>query len=423
MESLPSELISFIQPLRLLMRVEVFESFCFLLMGILIGEAKQGTVRASVFAPAVYQPQRLSDLFCRHKLSHQAFMAALARLVLRALYPVGLPVRLFWLADSTQTEKPYAKRVASVGWFHRTKRVAGRTQKLKGQCYVFAAHLYRYGQGQVWASVLVGALLYVKGRSLSHLTGDLLHQLRLPAEVGHVWIVDRGLLTRPVLRAVTARGQFTLGRVKCNQVVYFAPQDQARGRGRKKAYGVKCRVDKLLRRFAHRLQHRQMKLRVRGRERTVRLAEAQVLLRGVWAGRPLVVRVLIVTVPCSRLKRWYLLTTDLELEVTEAVQAYAGRQQVEVNFDEIKELGLGHYMGRSGQGVRRWPLFLCAAHLLLKLMATEVIEVTLPKLHWSWYRNEHSVGQLRRRLIEYCRPRISRAVGMISNLQEIRKAA
>lgn len=166
-----------------------------------------------------------------------------------------------------------------------------------------------------------------------------------------------------------------------------------------------------------------MKLRVRGRERTVRVADTQVLLRGVWASRPLVVRVMIVTVPRSQLKPWYLLTTDLELAVTEAVQAYESRQQIEINFDEIKELGLGHYMGRSGQGVRRWPLFLCAAHMMLKLMATEVIQVTLPKLNWSWYRNEHSVGQFRRRLIEYCRPRISRAVGTISNLQEMRKAA
>ena len=146
MESLPSELISFISSLRPLMRVEVFDSFCFLLMGLLIGEAKQGTVRASVFAPANYQPQRLSDLFCQHKLSHQAFMAALARLALQTLYPTGLPQRLFWIADATHTEKPFAERIASLGWFHRTKRVAGRMNKLKGHCYLFAAHLYRYGQ-------------------------------------------------------------------------------------------------------------------------------------------------------------------------------------------------------------------------------------------------------------------------------------
>ena len=47
MESLPSELLSFIQQLRPLMRLEVFESFCYLLMGILIGEAKHGRVRSS----------------------------------------------------------------------------------------------------------------------------------------------------------------------------------------------------------------------------------------------------------------------------------------------------------------------------------------------------------------------------------------
>lgn len=122
MESLPSELISFISALRPLMRAEVFDSFCFLLMGLLVGEAKQGTVRASVFAPAQYQPQRLSDLFCRHRLSHQAFMATLARLALATLYPQGWPQRLFWVADATNTEKPYAERSSGVHWFHRYPR-------------------------------------------------------------------------------------------------------------------------------------------------------------------------------------------------------------------------------------------------------------------------------------------------------------
>lgn len=224
MESLPAEVISFISGLRPLMRAEVFDSFCFLLMGLLVGEAKHGTVRASVFAPADYQPQRLSDLFCRHKLSHQALMAALARLALAALYPAGLPARLFWIADSTTTEKPFAKRVSGVGWFHRTKRVAGRTKKLKGHCYLFAAHLYRHGQEQLWARVLCGALLYVKGQSLSELTGELARHLRLPAEARHVWVLDRGLLSRPALRALDRQGQFAVGRARRNQVVYFAPR-------------------------------------------------------------------------------------------------------------------------------------------------------------------------------------------------------
>lgn len=423
MDSLPSELISFIQHLRPLMRAEVFDSFCLLLTGILVGEAKHGTVRASVFAPADYQPQRLSDLFCRHRLSHQAFMAALARLALVTLYPAGLPNRLFWIADSTHTEKPHAERVSSVAWFHRTKRVAGRAKKLKGHCYLFAAHLYRYGQEQLWASALCGALVYVKGRTLPELTGDMAHMLRLPPEVRHVWVVDRGLLSRPLLRALDRQGQFALGRTRCNQVVYFTPRRQRRGRGRKKTYGAKCRADKLLARFPERLRHQRMKLHVAGRERAVEVADALVLLRGVRAAKPLIVRVIVVSVPRSKLKPWYLVTTDLELEVGEAVRAYAGRQQIEVNFDEVKELGLSNYMGRSGQGVRRWPLFLCAAQMTLKLMATGIIDLPLPRLNWSWYAKENTVGQMRRRLVEYCRPRISRMLEGVANLREMKKAA
>jgi hypothetical protein len=115
MESLPLELVSFIQQMRPLFRIEVFESFCYLLTGILIGEAKGGTVRASVFAPEDYWPQRLSDLFCRHKVSHQAFMAKLVGVALRVIYPVGPAGRLFWIADATYTEKPKAQ----ASGFHR----------------------------------------------------------------------------------------------------------------------------------------------------------------------------------------------------------------------------------------------------------------------------------------------------------------
>ena len=87
MESLPPALLDFISMFRPLLRTEVFDSFTYLLCGLLIGEAKHGTVRASVFAPAHYQPQRLSDLFCCHKLSRQALMAQLTQGVLTGAFP------------------------------------------------------------------------------------------------------------------------------------------------------------------------------------------------------------------------------------------------------------------------------------------------------------------------------------------------
>src|SRR3989442_9743832 len=203
MDSLPSVLTTILQTFQPLMRAEVFTSFGYLLTGLLIGEVKAGTVRASVFAPADYWPQRLSDLFCRHKLSGQALMAHLAALALASLYSQGLPERLFWIADATYTEKPYAQHIASGDWFHRLKYVAGRAKNLKGHCYVFAAHLYTVGdaKGRQWASVLVGALLYVKGRSIPTLVGTLAQHLRLPPMVRPVWLTDSGILSRPLLRA------------------------------------------------------------------------------------------------------------------------------------------------------------------------------------------------------------------------------
>lgn len=414
MDSLPSELTAVIQLFRPLFRVEVFQSFCYLMLGLLIGEAKYGTVRASVFAGPEYWPQRLSDLFCRHKLSHQAFMARLVQVMLAQLYPRGLPGRLFWIADSTTTEKPYAQRIASLGLFHRTKQVVGRAKHLKGHSYVLAAHLYQpvTEKTTAWASVLVGARLYVKGCSIPSLVGQLATHLRLPTGVRHVWLVDRGILSRPLLRALETVGQFVLGRVRCNQVVYFAPTADeaapAARRGRPRLFGFKCRVDELLKRCRHSLRRQSMTLRVRGRERTVHVFDAEVLLRGVWPGRPLPVRIIIMIVPGLKLKPWYLITTDLELDPLEAVRAYDGRYQIEVNIDEVKELGLGHYQGRSGQGVRRWPLFLCLAQMVLKFIATGVLPLALPALNWPWYRRETTVGQVRRRLIQRCRPPISR---------------
>lgn len=141
MDSLPSVLTTLLQSCQPLLRAEVFSSLGYLLTGVLIGEVKAGTARASVFAPADYWPQRLSDLFCRHKLSGQALRAHVAAVVLAELYPQGLPERRLWIADATYTEKPSAQHLASVDWFHRLKRVAGRAKNLKGHCYVFAAHL------------------------------------------------------------------------------------------------------------------------------------------------------------------------------------------------------------------------------------------------------------------------------------------
>jgi Transposase DDE domain len=239
------------------------------------------------------------------------------------------------------------------------------------------------------------------------LTVELARQLRLPEGVENCWIVDRGILCRGLLRGLGELKQFVIGRMRRNQVVYFAPEQSKTG-GRQRIYGEKSRVDELRRRFLGRLRQQEMTLRVWGKQDKVAVLSAEILLRGVWRGRAQAARIIIIVVPGLPLEPWYLLTTDLELDPCKVVEAYDGRYQIEINFDEVKELGLGHYQGRSGQGVRRWPLFLCAVQTFLKLIATGVLPVEMPTLNWDWYKREDTVGQVRRRLIDLCRPPLSR---------------
>jgi hypothetical protein len=51
------------------------------------------------------------------------------------------------------------------------------------------------------------------------------------------------------------------------------------------------------------------------------------------------------------------------------------------------------------------------------------IQLDLPQLNWSWYPREETVGQVRRRLIEHCRPRISRAKADEAMVQKLAQAA
>ena len=106
MESLPSALVSCIALLRPLVRAEVFASFAYLIVGILIGAAQVSTDRASFYVGADDWPQRRADRFARQKLSQQACMAKLVALALASLSPADLPARLLWIADSTYTEQP-----------------------------------------------------------------------------------------------------------------------------------------------------------------------------------------------------------------------------------------------------------------------------------------------------------------------------
>ena len=123
------------------MRAEGFTSFGDLLTGLLIGEVKAGTVRARVFAPADYWPQRLWDLFCRHQRSGQAGMTHHEASPALALSPgsaraLGVDCRGDLHRKALGPARCLDRLVFS------PQAVAGRTKPLKGHCDVFAAPRY-----------------------------------------------------------------------------------------------------------------------------------------------------------------------------------------------------------------------------------------------------------------------------------------
>jgi hypothetical protein len=310
-------------------------------------------------------------------------MAQRVEVAWASLSPAGLPQRLLWRADSPSAETPEATRTAAIGVLHRTTRVGGRAQHLPGPGSVFAAPLSTPATATLppWASVRGGALVSVQGRALPALVGALAPQRRLPRAVRHVWRGARGIRSRPLLRALSKRDHCVRGSVRGTQVVSCAPAAPAAGPATRQlpVAGQQYRGDPLHSRGADRLREQQRVLRVHGRERIVNVWEVTALLRGVWRGRALPVRMILLWVPGRKLQPWDVLTTALDREPREAVRASEGRDHIELHSADVKERGVEHDHGRSGQGVRRWSLLLCLGQRILKCIATRVLPVELPE--------------------------------------------
>ena len=223
--------------------------------------------------------------------------------------------------------------------------MAGQATPLQGHCEGLAAHLSTQSTATLprGASVRGGAVREVQGRSRPMLVGALAQPRRLPPAVRHVWLVDRGMRSRPRLRALEKVGPGVGGRVRGPPGVYVPPPAAAGPRAtcqrRPRVYGQPCRVEPLQSYCAAHLREQKMVRRVHGRERLVRRWDTEVGLRG-GRGRPLPVRVIMLVVPGLQLQPWSVLSTEKELEPQEAVRAADGREQIAVHIDAVHELGL-----------------------------------------------------------------------------------
>ena len=387
----PAALHTALRPFRFLFHADTWPVFLCVLTGLLTGHTTLACVRASLLAADVTWHQ-CCDFYRRARWSRTAFLRATTGLVLHTLYPQGLPARLWWVADTTTSDKPSARKVFGIRRFWRHCRRPGQAAVHQGHGWVLLAHLHRRPD-QSWQALLVGALLWLQLRRASpgRLTAALVAQLGLPAQASHVVVSDRGLSSRELVRALRARGCHSVTRLRRNTVVYTpaAPPAVPR-RGHPRKYGDKYRVDALDRAL---LTPTAVSVWVDGRW------QAATAWRGSFWRKGLPEVVELVIVETARRAPWYLQATDPTLSTEEIVAGYHGRHAIEPAIHEANALGLDRYHGRTARGGRRWPLPICLAHSLLALAALGALPLDLPELGWPWYRREDTVGQVRRRLL------------------------
>jgi len=388
---LPPELGPVLQALRPVFHASSWESFIYLITGLLLGQAQAGIVRASLLAPSAYNWRRLHDFLRRNKWDGLALMVCWTRIVLGLLYPDGMPRHLFWVIDGTYLEKRYAQAIDDVLIHHRPHPKSGQSRRLKGHGMLMVAHLYQQTQHR-FRAFLLGGLLYVKQATWVELGQQAVASLPLPEECHNVLITDRGLTALKLVKTLPSH-VFLLGRVKGN-AAFYQPATEAdyKGRGRRPRYGKKYRADAVPQAV---MQPTKMEIPIAGQRYEGRVYRGTFLRRGVPSP------VELIRVEVGDWPPWLLMLTDASVSTEEAVWAYYGRSQVEVAIGDGKTLGLDRYRGRRHAGITRWPMLIGVVHSLLQLLAVGALPVSLPPQGWPWYRKETTVGSIQRRLIQW----------------------
>jgi hypothetical protein len=389
---LPPEVVLAFQALRPVFHAASWESFLYLITGLLLGQAQAGIVRASLLAPREYNWRRLHDLLRRNRWDGMALLVCWTGVVLSLLYPQGYPSHLFWVLDGTYLEKRYAQEMDEVMNHYRPHPKAGQSRRLKGHGVLVVAHLYEQMTHR-FRALLLGGLLYVKEATWVELGQQLVKALPFPEETHNVIVVDRGLMALKLVKTLEAHQLYALGRVKANASFYLpATEADYKGRGRKPTYGEKFRADAAP---LEAMEWSEMSIPVDGKMYDGVVYRGRFLRRGV--KNP----VDLIRVEVGDWPPWLLMPTDPSLSTEQAIWAYYGRSQIEVAIAEGKALGLDQYRGRRSAGIRRWPMVIGVVHSLLQLMAVGALNVTLPRQGWPWYRKETTVGAIRRRLGEW----------------------
>jgi hypothetical protein len=215
--------------------------------------------------------------------------------------------------------------------------------------------------------------------------------------------VDGGYTNRTVFRQIPAR-TCVVGRVRKDAKLYAPPTPRA-GRGRRRIYGTALPTPEQIRqdeRFPWQMVQayaagkiHQFEVKVVGPVRWPGAGERDLLLLVI---RPLAYR----PTKHSRLlyrQPAYLLCTDPTLPLTQILQTYLWRSEIELTFrDEKTIIGLGEAQVRNHRAVSAAPAFVAAAYAYLHVAAATagLCAARLPRPKWqrTLPDQRHTTGRL-----------------------------
>jgi hypothetical protein len=238
---------------------------------------------------------------------------------------------------------------------------------------------------------------------------------RWQAEAGKhplMLVVDGRLTNQTFLRGLPA-GLTVIGRIRHDTALFHPPQPRPKTRGAKRRYGEPApKPEALLRDDS--VRWKKVKVRFAGRKLTFRCKRLKKVLCRLNGGQQPVQVIVIAPVRyrapsgkeiCRRPA--YLLCTNPQLPLEEALQYYFWRWDIEVNFrDEKTALGVGQAQVRTPRSTEQAPALAVAGYSLLLLASLEAYGpegqpqgIRLPK----WRRNKSPRRATTNRLVNQLR--------------------
>lgn len=321
-------------------------------------------------------------LYARERVAPEAaFGTILAEAAART------PGRL-WLGLDDSTLHKSGRRIPRCGWRRDPLSPPFAVNFQWGQRFVQSSLLFPHAGGPARALPVDFCVLPQAGKTASAeerraanvnvVAVGRLEKLRahLPAGRGVIAAVDGRFTNRTFLRARPASVE-VVGRVRKDTALFFAPQAQA-ATGRRRFYGAPAPSPEALRQDESR-PWQEVEIFAAGKTHAMKFKELGPVRSRLTGAADL--RVIVIAPLGYRLRKGgkllyrqpaYLLVSDPALSVSEAVQGYVWRWEVEVNFREEKTLfGVGQAQVRHPESVERVPALQVAAYSAL-LWAAEL---------------------------------------------------